>query len=77
MTQIYARIVGGDKLGMATKELMGLRVDCTGVFKIYVWVSSLEVAIVGSSLVDGPSCSSLSDGVVSCCISSSLGIKQW
>jgi len=32
MTQIYARIVGGDKLGMATKELMGLRVDCTGVF---------------------------------------------
>ena len=41
--------------------------------KIYVWVSSLEVAIVGSSLVDGPSCSSLSDGVVSC---SSLGIMQ-
>jgi hypothetical protein len=32
MTQIYARIVGGDKSGMVTKELMGLRVDCTGVF---------------------------------------------
>jgi hypothetical protein len=32
MAQLSARIVGGNKLDMATKELMDLRVDCTGVF---------------------------------------------
>jgi hypothetical protein len=32
MSQLSARIVGGNKSGMAPKELMGFRVDCTGVF---------------------------------------------
>ena len=32
MSQFSARIVGGNKSGMATKELMGFRVDCIGVF---------------------------------------------
>ena len=32
MAQLSARIVEGNKSGMATKELMGLRVDYTGVF---------------------------------------------
>jgi len=32
MAQLSARIVGGNKSGMASKELMGLRMDCTGVF---------------------------------------------
>jgi len=62
MAQHSARIVG----------------DCTRVFNseydlFYICVNGLKVAIVGSSLVNGPSCSSLSDGVVSC---SSLDIVR-